>query len=293
MSQATEAMIEWFEQRAGAVTYSMNYRNGPSSYDCSSSVYYSMIYAGLWGGGIGNTESMFTDLPAIGWYEVAGDANGIPAQRGDVFIWGDPGSSAGAAGHTGIFVDSDNIVHCNYGYNSITVNNHDYIWLANGSPSCHIFRYSGNEPEAVEDVVQAVPTTTTTSTPINILEYIMSMDENTARKIIYEESKRGAIDAINVQEGKFRGLINVVMRNELPNYFHERCATAVRNVLEAKFPRVGITNGKPVGGSTSIKDEAAWNAANQAAGVSATNQVLAKLEALTKLVSGLGAKGDK
>ncbi|MBO0440974.1 hypothetical protein JZO69_11425 [Enterococcus sp. DIV0869a] len=52
-----------------------------------------------------------------------------------VFIWGDRGNSGGAAGHTGIFIDdNDNIIHCNYGFNGITVNNHDYIWEFNGQP---------------------------------------------------------------------------------------------------------------------------------------------------------------
>lgn len=265
MSDVTEAMIDWFQQRAGAVTYSMNYRNGPYSYDCSSSVYYSMIYAGIWDGGIGNTESMFTDLPALGWYEVQGDENGIPAQRGDVFIWGDHGSSAGASGHTGIFVDPDNIIHCNYGYNSITINNHDYIWSANGSPSCHIFRYSGNEPEAVENVVQ---TTTVTSKPETADPQKDWFDMATKQDLV-----AAAREAIHIEEGFFRGLTNTVVREECKNYFHERAFTASKDALNSPVDYQGMVNGKPLKGKTTVFKEIQWLAANFGAVLSALNAI--------------------
>ena len=139
-----EAALAWMLARAGKVTYSMTYRNGPNSYDCSSAVSYALRAAGNDLGRIGNTESMFVDLPAHGWKEVQPNADGsIDAKRGDVFIWGDQGYTNGAFGHTGMFVDPDNIVHCNYGYNGISVNNHDYIWSANGQPTCRIWRYVG------------------------------------------------------------------------------------------------------------------------------------------------------
>ncbi len=37
-----EKAIKWFENRKGKVSYSMQNRNGSSSYDCSSSVYYAL-----------------------------------------------------------------------------------------------------------------------------------------------------------------------------------------------------------------------------------------------------------
>ncbi|WP_269116844.1 peptidoglycan amidohydrolase family protein [Enterococcus casseliflavus] len=40
-------MIQWFKDREGKVTYSMSDRLGPSSYDCSSAVYYSLISGGF------------------------------------------------------------------------------------------------------------------------------------------------------------------------------------------------------------------------------------------------------
>lgn len=94
--------IEWFEQRQGRVSYSMINRNGPNSYDCSSAIYHSLIYAGILPQGfrIGNTETMFVDLPKFGFQRIEADANGyIPTQRGDIFIWGKQGYTSGAGGH--------------------------------------------------------------------------------------------------------------------------------------------------------------------------------------------------
>ena len=138
--------IEWFAQRQGRVSYSMNYRNGPSSYDCSSSVYHALIYAGILPQGfrIGNTETEFVDLPKFGFQRIEADINGyIPTQRGDIFIWGKQGCTNGADGHTGIFIDQNNIIHCAYGYNGIHVDNHDKLAEINNTQYLTIFRYTG------------------------------------------------------------------------------------------------------------------------------------------------------
>lgn len=141
-----DKVIEWFAQRQGRVSYSMNYRNGPSSYDCSSSVYHALIYAGILPQGfrIGNTETMFVDLPKFGFQRIEADINGyIPTQRGDIFIWGKQGQTLGANGHTGVFIDNDNIIHCSYGYNGIHTDNHDWLAGINGVQDLTIFRYTG------------------------------------------------------------------------------------------------------------------------------------------------------
>ena len=157
--------IEWFEQRQGRVSYSMDYRNGPNSYDCSSAIYHALIYAGILPQGfrIGNTETMFVDLPKFGFQRIEADANGyIPTQRGDIFIWGKQGQTSGAGGHTGIYLDSDNIIHCSYGYNGIHTDNHDKLAGWNNVQYLTIFRYNGkpqNAPapapqnEAIDDVI--------------------------------------------------------------------------------------------------------------------------------------------
>ena len=160
-----DKVIEWFQQRQGRVSYSMDYRNGPNSYDCSSSIYHALIYAGILPQGlrIGNTETMFVDLPKFGFQRIEADANGyIPTQRGDIFIWGKQGQTSGAGGHTGIYLDGDNIIHCSYGYNGIHTDNHDWLAGINGVQDLTIFRYTGkpqNAPapapqnEAIDDVI--------------------------------------------------------------------------------------------------------------------------------------------
>lgn len=141
-----DKVIDWFQQRQGRVSYSMNYRNGPNSYDCSSAIYHALIYAGILPAGfrIGNTETEFVDLPKFGFQRIEADANGyIPTQRGDIFIWGKQGQTSGAGGHTGVFVDNDNIIHCAYGYNGIHTDNHDWLAGINGVQDLTIFRYTG------------------------------------------------------------------------------------------------------------------------------------------------------
>ena len=157
--------IEWFEQRQGKVTYSMINRNGPNSYDCSSAIYHSLIYAGILPQGfrIGNTETMFVDLPKFGFRRIEADANGyIPTQRGDIFIWGKQGYTAGANGHTGLYYSSDDIIHCAYAYNGIHSDNHDWLAGINNVQYLTIFRYTGkpqNAPapaprnEIIDDVI--------------------------------------------------------------------------------------------------------------------------------------------
>ncbi|WP_258379310.1 peptidoglycan amidohydrolase family protein [Enterococcus plantarum] len=145
------AMIKWMTDRQEKVSYSMNSRLGPGSYDCSSAVYNALIAGGfLKAGSMGNTETLFNDLERNGWQQVQPDANGnYPAKRGDIGIWGTRGHTLGAAGHTFIFVDdNDNMIHCNYGYNGITVNDHDTIWSANGQPEITIYRYKGKQADA-------------------------------------------------------------------------------------------------------------------------------------------------
>ena len=160
-----DKVIEWFQQRQGRVSYSMDYRNGPNSYDCSSAIYHALIYAGILPQGfrIGNTETEFVDLPKFGFQRIEADANGyIQTQRGDIFIWGKQGYTLGANGHTGIFIDNDNIIHCAYAYNGIHTDEHDKLAGWNNVQYLTIFRYTGKpqnapapqpQPEAIDDVI--------------------------------------------------------------------------------------------------------------------------------------------
>ena len=140
-----EKALAWFYARKGRVSYSMANRNGPGSYDCSSSVYHALKEAGLlpasyW---IGNTDTLFDALEKNGWVRVSTDANGdAQCQRGDIFIWGIRGNSGGALGHTGVFVDSDNVINCRY-QAGIVIDNHDWLWNASDRPPYTFYRYVG------------------------------------------------------------------------------------------------------------------------------------------------------
>ncbi|WP_449462192.1 peptidoglycan amidohydrolase family protein [Streptococcus suis] len=143
MAANMEQAIAWMEARRGKVTYSMDYRNGPNSYDCSSSVYFALMFAGaITAGWAVNTEYMH-DWLIKNSFKLIAENSVFAAQRGDVFIWGRRGQSSGAGGHTGIFVDSNNIIHCNYARNGITVDNYLATARASGNMYYYIYRPSG------------------------------------------------------------------------------------------------------------------------------------------------------
>ncbi|MBL1228123.1 holin [Enterococcus sp. BWB1-3] len=171
-----EAMIKWMDDRKGKVTYSMNRRLGPDSYDCSSAVYFALRAGGFLPDGVmGNTDSLFGHLEAARWKKVAVNPKGYyVVKRGDIFIWGVRGASGGVAGHTGIFIASnDQMIHCNFGYNGITVNDHDTIWSYNGKPYVTIYRYSGSG----EAVIPEGETNTTTGTGQKSGNKVYQVDE--------------------------------------------------------------------------------------------------------------------
>lgn len=142
--------VAWMQARKGQVTYSMDYRNGPDSYDCSSSIYYALMSAGAISAGWAvNTEYEHGWLEKNG-YELISENQPWDAQRGDIFIWGRKGYSSGAGGHTGMFIDSDNIIHCNWAYDGISVNDHDERWLAAGRPYYYVYRLTDAGKQATE-----------------------------------------------------------------------------------------------------------------------------------------------
>lgn len=117
-------------------TYSMNgSRTGADgTADCSGAVYASLNKSGA-SLSIGNTDSMFNDLPRIGFSKV-----NAPFAYGDIFIFGIQGQSSGAAGHTGIFVDANTIIHCNYGANGVSIDNFNAVLANAGTPPYTVFR---------------------------------------------------------------------------------------------------------------------------------------------------------
>ena len=143
MALNMEQAIAWMEARRGKVTYSMDYRNGPNSYDCSSAVYYALMAGGASSAGWAvNTEYEHDWLLKNGFTLIA-ENSAFNAKRGDIFILGKRGRSSGAGGHTGIFVDSNNIIHCNYARNGITVDGYLDIARASGNKYYYIYRPHG------------------------------------------------------------------------------------------------------------------------------------------------------
>ncbi|MDG3157611.1 NlpC/P60 family protein [Streptococcus suis] len=152
-----ETALRWMSDRKGRVTYSMDYRNGPNSFDCSSSVYYALMSAGAISAGWSvNTEYEHDWLIKNGCKLIAENTD-WDAKRGDIFIWGKRGQSAGAGGHTGIFIDSDNIIHCNYARNGITVDNYNQTAAASGWMYCYVYRLANQTStsgKSLETLVQ-------------------------------------------------------------------------------------------------------------------------------------------
>ena len=145
-----ETAIAWMRARKGQVSYSMDDRNGPDSYDCSSSIYYALLSGGAVSAGWAvNTEYEHDWLKKNG-YELIAENTPWDAQRGDVFIWGRRGYSSGAGGHTGMFIDSDNIIHCNYPYDGISINDHDERWLYAGRPYYYVYRLTNPDAQPAE-----------------------------------------------------------------------------------------------------------------------------------------------
>ena len=120
--QSVEKMLAYAKSKHRKVGYSMSYpqRLGPAYLDCSSFVYYALIAGGFLpqAAVIGNTETLYklkgTVLEEIYSY------NQIKA--GDIFIRGLEGRSAGAGGHTGIFLEKGRIIHCNTVNGTVSIN---------------------------------------------------------------------------------------------------------------------------------------------------------------------------
>lgn len=140
------------------VTYSMGgSRTGADgTADCSGAVYSSLNKAGA-NLAIGNTDSLFTDLPRIGFTKV-----NAPYKYGDIFIFGIQGQSSGAAGHTGIFLDETKIIHCNYGSNGVSIDDFNGVKANDGNPPFAVFRAEGQAQTPTQDA------TSTTNTAENM-----------------------------------------------------------------------------------------------------------------------------
>lgn len=138
--------ISWFKSREGKVGYSMNNRLGPRSYDCSSAIFFAAKVAGLipknhW---IGNTETLFS---MKGKYLTEISLNDV--KYGDIFVAGRQGGSGGSYGHTGAFINKDQIIHCNYTSRGIATTKRQG---RTGGPPVRYFRWKNAGPPTTTEV---------------------------------------------------------------------------------------------------------------------------------------------
>ena len=134
-----------YQLKNRGITYSMSgSRIGTDgTADCSGAVYISLVNAGATKYSYPvNTESEHAWLIANGFDLIAFNKS-WNMQRGDVLIFGLKGQSAGAGGHTAIAVDHNNVIHCNYAHNGVTVNPESTMPYNMG---WYVYRYKDVKP---------------------------------------------------------------------------------------------------------------------------------------------------
>lgn len=110
-------LIQWFKDREGKVRYSQDARTGPHSYDCSSAVYFALLFAGY----IQPTSWPYTTETLYGLEgRLLQPISFADAKPGDIFVAGVKGASGGDYGHTGVYVGNGKIIHCNAADNGIS-----------------------------------------------------------------------------------------------------------------------------------------------------------------------------
>ena len=135
--QWTAKLLEWFFNRIGKLTYSMDgSRNGADgTADCSGSLTQALYEAGAWRYSLlYNTEMLHSYLLGNGYHLAYENNDYTSPVVGDVIIWGQRGHSAGGAGHTGVISGSGQngtmISTCYWteGEKGTAVQNFPYFW---------------------------------------------------------------------------------------------------------------------------------------------------------------------
>ena len=145
-----------YQLKNRGITYSMSgSRIGTDgTADCSGAVYISLVKGGAKPHSYPvNTESEHAWLIAND-FELIAFNKSWNMQRGDVLIFGIKGQSAGAGGHTAIAVDHNNVIHCNYAHNGVSVNPETTMPYNMG---WYVYRYKGTTQQPTQ---QSKPSTT-------------------------------------------------------------------------------------------------------------------------------------
>lgn len=145
MIDINKAIDYMYQLKNRGITYSMSgSRIGTDgTADCSGAVYISLVKGGAKPHSYPvNTESEHAWLIANGFELIAFNKE-WNMQRGDVLIFGIKGQSVGAGGHTAIAVDHNNVIHCNYAHNGVSVNPETTMPYSMG---WYVYRYKGAKP---------------------------------------------------------------------------------------------------------------------------------------------------
>lgn len=156
MIDINKAIDYMYELKNRGITYSMSgSRIGTDgTADCSGAVYISLVKGGAKPHSYPvNTETEHAWLLANG-YDLIAFNKEWNMQRGDILIFGIKGQSAGAGGHTAIAVDHNNVIHCNYAHNGVTVNPETTMPYSMG---WYVYRYKGATQQPTQ---QSKPSTT-------------------------------------------------------------------------------------------------------------------------------------
>lgn len=152
MAVNMDGAIAYAKRFVGKVPYDMTGPRDPErgTADCSSFVYWSVVRGGgakqwqhAWAP---STVTMPQWLYANG-FELIADNKSWNMQKGDIVIWGEPGNSYGANGHTGICLDSQNWIEETGYIMNVGIFNHDQRLAQAGYPYWQAFRVKGgNKP---------------------------------------------------------------------------------------------------------------------------------------------------
>lgn len=153
MAVNMDGAIAYAKRFVGKVPYDMNGPRDPErgTADCSSFVYWSVVRGG------GGKQWQYAWAPSTvtmpQWlydngFELIADNKSWNMQKGDIVIWGEPGNSYGANGHTGICLDNQNWIEETGYIMNVGVFNHDQRLAQAGYPYWQVFRVKGGSKPA-------------------------------------------------------------------------------------------------------------------------------------------------
>lgn len=151
-----QAIVNWFVNHRGLVTYSMyGARDGSDGTgDCSGTVSEALKEAGVPIQGLPSTVTLGQQLANNGFYRVSRNES-WDAETGDIVMMSfgsDMASSGGAGGHVGVMLDNVNFISCDYstqGAPGQAINTYpwDSYYSWNQFPYIEVWRYSDSAPQ--------------------------------------------------------------------------------------------------------------------------------------------------